>query len=74
MKIIVNSLLPVTQEFEVSDEFIPLTDRNEFDSDKIFSLAIQFGAYVEDFVFPKVKGDIFECITDEKGNVLITGE
>lgn len=71
MKIIVNSLIPITQEFEVSDEFIPLTHRDEFDSDKIFDLAVRFGACVEDFIFPKVKGEILENITDEKGNILI---
>lgn len=71
MKIIVNSLIPVTQEFEISDEFIPLAHRNEFHSDDTFNLAVQFGAYVEDFIFPKVKGEILENITDEKGNILI---
>lgn len=71
MKIIVNSLIPVTQEFEISDEFIPLTHCNEFHSDDAFGLAVRFGAYIEDFIFPKIKGEILENITDEKGNILI---
>jgi len=71
MKIIVKSLVPITQEFEVSDEFIPLVHRDELCSDETFDLAIRFGAYVEDFIFPKVKGEILEYITDEKGNILV---
>lgn len=74
MKVIVKSLAPVIQEFEVSDKFIPLAYHNESYSDEAFDLAIQFGAYVEDFIFPKVKGEILEYITDEKGNILIEGD
>lgn len=71
MKVIVKSLTPIIQEFEVSDKFIPLTYHDKSYSDEAFDLAIQFGAYVEDFIFPKVKGEILESITDEKGNILI---